>query len=125
AGCAATNTGSTPSSVNTASAAAVATSAPTHVNTPAGLATATSPSIPTAIPLTVATATNIPAAAAPVPSATAQSASLDFNFDKDAAGGLPSGAISFSGAWAVRAEADTPSPPNALCQTGTATYPAL
>jgi hypothetical protein len=56
---------------------------------------------------------------------TSQSASLDFNFDKDAAGGLPSGAIAFSGAWAVRAEPDAPSLPTALCQTGTTTFPAL
>ncbi len=31
----------------------------------------------------------------------------------------------FSGTWEVRAEADAPSPPNALCQTGQATFPAL
>jgi len=31
----------------------------------------------------------------------------------------------FSGTWEVRAEADAPSPPNALCQTGTATFPAV
>lgn len=31
----------------------------------------------------------------------------------------------FSGQWAVRAEPDAPSPPNALCQTGQADYPAI
>jgi hypothetical protein len=46
-------------------------------------------------------------------------------FDSDAAGGLPNGAQSFSGQWAVRAEAGAPSPPNALCQTGTAEFPAI
>lgn len=31
----------------------------------------------------------------------------------------------FSGTWAVRAEADAPSPPHVLCQTGAAEFPAL
>jgi hypothetical protein len=31
----------------------------------------------------------------------------------------------FSGQWTVRAEADAPSPPNALCQTGQADFPAI
>jgi hypothetical protein len=48
-----------------------------------------------------------------------------WQFDTDPVGGLPSGAVPFSGSWAVRAEADAPSPPNALCQTGTAEFPAL
>jgi hypothetical protein len=38
---------------------------------------------------------------------------------------LPSGAQVFSGEWAVRPEADAPSPPNALCQTGKADFPAI
>lgn len=46
-------------------------------------------------------------------------------FDSDSVGGLPKGANVFSGTWVVRAEPDAPSQPNALCQTGTATYPAL
>lgn len=33
--------------------------------------------------------------------------------------------MGFSGSWAARAEGDAPSPPNALCQTGTAEFPAL
>ena len=48
-----------------------------------------------------------------------------WQFDADPTGGLPPGAAAFSGAWAVRAEANAPSPPNALCQTGTADFPAL
>lgn len=50
---------------------------------------------------------------------------MQWKFDKDTVGGLPAGAQAFSGKWEVRAEADAPSPPNALCQTGTAQYPAL
>ena len=49
----------------------------------------------------------------------------EWNFDKDPVGGLPGGATVFSGKWAVRAEAGAPSPPNALCQTGNAEFPAL
>ncbi|MBI1743916.1 DUF1259 domain-containing protein [Candidatus Acetothermia bacterium] len=50
---------------------------------------------------------------------------LQWNFDTDSVGGLPKDAEVFNGTWAVRVEADTPSPPNALCQTGTAEFPAL
>ncbi|GHO84738.1 hypothetical protein KSZ_27440 [Dictyobacter formicarum] len=46
-------------------------------------------------------------------------------FDTDPVGGLPAGATALSGTWAVRAETDAPSPPNVLCQTGTAEFPAL
>ena len=49
----------------------------------------------------------------------------EWTFDKDTVGGLPTGATAFSGHWAIRAEAGTPSPPNALCQTGSAEFPAL
>ncbi len=48
-----------------------------------------------------------------------------WNFDTDPVGGLPQGATIFSGNWAVRAEGDAPTPPNALCQVGTAEFPAL
>ncbi len=48
-----------------------------------------------------------------------------WTFDADTVGGLPPGMTVFSGSWAVRAEAGAPSPPNALCQTGTAEFPAL
>ena len=51
--------------------------------------------------------------------------SLWWGFDAD-----PTDAISmvgpiFSGTWEVRSEGDAPSQPNALCQTGSAQYPAL
>ena len=49
----------------------------------------------------------------------------EWDFDKDPVGGPPAQATVFSGGWAVRAEAGTPSPPNALCQTGVAEFPAL
>jgi 3-keto-disaccharide hydrolase len=64
-----------------------------------------------------------PAAAAPSPSPAA--APGRWTFDNDPVGALPSGAQSFSGQWVVRAEADAPSQPNALCQTGTADFPAI
>jgi len=38
---------------------------------------------------------------------------------------LPAAATVFDGAWTVRAESGTGSAPNALCQTGTATFPAI
>lgn len=48
-----------------------------------------------------------------------------WTFDKEHAGKLPVGATVFAGSWAVRAESDAPSAPNALCQAGYADYPAL
>lgn len=57
----------------------------------------------------------------PPPSA----ASGSWNFDGDAAGGVPAGAELFSGNWLVRAEADAPSKPNALCQVGDSEFPAI
>jgi hypothetical protein len=62
------------------------------------------------------------AAAAPAPPS---AATRKWNFDADPVGGLPSGAQSFGGEWAVRAEPEAPSPPNALCQTGNADFPAI
>ncbi len=50
---------------------------------------------------------------------------LRWTFDSDPVGGLPRGAVVVSGTWIVRAEADAPSLPNALCQTGAAEFPAL
>lgn len=47
------------------------------------------------------------------------------NFDSTQAGNLPNGAQVFSGTWVVRAEADSQSQPNALCQVGSATFPAI
>jgi hypothetical protein len=48
-----------------------------------------------------------------------------WTFDTDAVGGVPAGAEIFSGSWVVRAEADAPSKPHALCQVGNAEFPAL
>ncbi len=50
---------------------------------------------------------------------------LQWTFDTDPVGGAPQEATVFSGNWSVRAESDTPSSPNALCQTETATFPAM
>lgn len=50
---------------------------------------------------------------------------LQWSFDGDRSGGLPTGARVFGGTWVVRAEAGAPSPPHALCQTATAPFPAL
>jgi hypothetical protein len=50
---------------------------------------------------------------------------LGWSFDADPVGGLPFGAEVFAGAWAVQAQDDAPSAPNALCQTGAAEFPAL
>ncbi len=49
----------------------------------------------------------------------------EWTFDREPSGGPPTGAIVFSGVWLVRAEADAPSVPNALCQTGNAEFPAI
>lgn len=48
-----------------------------------------------------------------------------FNFDRDPAGRLPDAYRAFSGSWEVREEPGTPSPRNALCQTGKAEFPAI
>jgi hypothetical protein len=48
-----------------------------------------------------------------------------WTFDGDATGGIPIGAEVFSGNWVVRAEADAPSKPNALCQVGDSEFPAI
>jgi hypothetical protein len=50
---------------------------------------------------------------------------VEWTFDKDTAGKPPAGGEVFSGAWEVRAEADAPSPPNVLCQSGIADFPAI
>jgi hypothetical protein len=49
----------------------------------------------------------------------------EWGFDKDEAGKPPTRAEVFGGTWEVRAETDAPSPPNALCQTGSADFPAV
>ena len=59
------------------------------------------------------------------PTTTTPTTTTLWTFDTDPVGGLPQGATVFSGNWLVRAESDTPSALNALCQTGTATFPAM
>jgi hypothetical protein len=50
----------------------------------------------------------------------------EWNFDQDSAGKPPAGSEVFGGTWEVRAEADAPSKPNAVCQTATAEdFPAV
>jgi hypothetical protein len=80
----------------------------------------------TAVPIGQPTATMPPAATSSAASPHAAAGQgRRWTFDGDAAGALPPGAVAFSGIWAVRAEADAPSQPNALCQTGAATFPAV
>ncbi len=55
----------------------------------------------------------------------ASAAPASWTFDGDTLGGVPAGVEVFSGSWVVRAEADTPSKPNALCQVGSAEFPAV
>lgn len=64
-------------------------------------------------------------AAVRYPSPPPSAAPASWNFDGDATGGVPSGAELFSGSWVVRAEADAPSKPNALCQVGDSEFPAI
>ena len=66
-----------------------------------------------------------PLESAPPPAPAETFAASRWSFDQDPAGSVPSGMSVFSGRWAVRAEAGTPSAPNALCQTARAEFPAL
>ena len=50
---------------------------------------------------------------------------VEWNFDRGTAGSIPAGASAFAGRWAVQAESDAPSSPNALCQTGSDEFPAI
>src|SRR5215216_6296582 len=50
---------------------------------------------------------------------------MGWGFDSEPTDAFAMVGTVFSGTWAVRAEGDAPSPPNALCQTGQATFPAL
>ena len=61
----------------------------------------------------------------PQPTAKSTPARPPWTFDADPSAGLPPGALPFSGAWGVRAEDGTPSPPNALCDTSTREFAAL
>ena len=58
-------------------------------------------------------------------SAAPSAGAAKLTFDQDATGTPPKGSEAFAGQWVVRAEADAPSQPNALCQTGSATFPAI
>ncbi len=78
---------------------------------------------PAAVSASLSPATK-PVAAAPSPSVAAAPPGR-WTFDTDQVGGLPNAAQAFTGQWAVRNEPDAPSPPNALCQTGQAEFPAL
>jgi hypothetical protein len=49
----------------------------------------------------------------------------EWTFGKDAGGKPPAGAEVFGGTWEVKAGADAPSAPNALCQSATAEFPAV
>ena len=109
--------------------------APTSLSTPgqsaspsttgvaAGVAPAPAPANPAAASASPSSAPSKPAAASP--SASPSASAGRWNFDADPVGGVPAGAQVFSGQWAVLAESDAPSPPNALCQTGQADFPAI
>ncbi len=58
-------------------------------------------------------------------SAAPGTAAATWTFDQDAVGSVPQAAETFAGQWTVRAESDTPSKPNALCQVGNATFPSI
>lgn len=81
------------------------------------------PAIITALALVIASCGG-PATTA-YTSAAPGAASATWSFDGDAAGNPPAGSEAFAGQWVVRAETDTPSKPNALCQVASATYPAI
>ncbi len=55
----------------------------------------------------------------------APGAAMRWNFDADSVNSLPKNMTVFSGTWLIRTEANAPSSPNALCQTGNAEFPAL
>ncbi len=55
----------------------------------------------------------------------ASAAPASWTFDGNTLGGVPAAVEVFSGSWVVRAEADTPSKPNALCQVASAEFPAV
>lgn len=49
----------------------------------------------------------------------------EWTFDTDPVGASPTGGEAFGGEWVVRPGSDAPSPPNFLCQTAAAPFPAL
>jgi hypothetical protein len=101
---------------------------PTQATKPSAASPAASPAAaagsPIASPAAPASPATSPVAAAS-PAASPVGQAQRWTFDTDAAGGVLAGAQVFSGTWAVRGESDAPSPPNALCQTGEAEFPAL
>jgi hypothetical protein len=62
---------------------------------------------------------------APAPTGPTASAGRTERLAFDESSALPAAAAVFDGTWTVRAENGTGSAPNALCQTGTATFPAV
>jgi len=78
-----------------------------------------------AVALTLSVGDHGQAAAPSQPGAVSPPGQLRWTFDSDPVGGLPRGAVVFSGVWAVRAEPDGPSRPRVLCQTGAAAFPAV
>ncbi len=66
-----------------------------------------------------------PAPTTTAPTAPGMVTAATWTFDADPLGRLPQGVTVFSGNWSVRSESDTPGSPNALCQTGIATFPAM
>ena len=66
-----------------------------------------------------------PPAVTPQPTSKSTSARPPWTFDGDPSAGLPAGALPFSGAWGVRAEDGTPSPPHAVCDTSATEFAAL
>jgi hypothetical protein len=50
---------------------------------------------------------------------------MEWTFDNELAGSVPSKAEAFGGNWVIRPEQDAPSPPHVLCQTAVAPFPSL
>lgn len=112
----------------TAVGACTAPTSPSAATQPPTPATAASQPSPAASPASAgSTVAAKPASPSASPSASPQPAAAPgrWNVDTDTAGSTPAGAQVFSGQWGVRAEADAPSPPNALCQTGQADFPSI
>ena len=110
---------------NTPQTVSATVTAPTGVSA-AGSSASTSPAASAATAAKPGAASPSPSAnAAASPSPAAAAVLGRWTFDTEPVGSVPAGAQVFSGQWAVRAEPDAPSPPNALCQTGQADFPAI
>jgi hypothetical protein len=57
--------------------------------------------------------------------AVAAGQTLEWKFDANPVGSVPAATQVFAGNWQVKKEADAPSAPHALCQTGSEQYPAI